>query len=337
MNTSFKIAKKIENLFLKNEILWVTEISNILWISRTIIHKAVKDLLIEKKIKKVGKWAHTKYKSLIFWKKSIEKKVLNEKIVDFKTKKFFDENFYKFSPSWKLLEWFNWFQTWIYSRNFDFEKSVDKYKNIYNYVDSLKNTCWLLDVTNIFSKKFEKNYMEKVFYADEYSFMEFWRTKLAEMSFYAKQSQNKELINNSIDEIFYKIKCLIKIEKIDSIAITPWSIDRKNQLLGILKTRLKELNLPFVNLIKYFENGISIPQKSIKSKKGRIENAKNTIFVNDKNTKKYKKVLLIDDFVGSGATLNITAQKLKEAFIKEVIWFSFVWSLDLSYEVICEI
>ncbi len=42
MNTSFKIAKKIENLFSENNILWVTEIANILWISRTITHKAIK-------------------------------------------------------------------------------------------------------------------------------------------------------------------------------------------------------------------------------------------------------------------------------------------------------
>jgi len=73
--------------------------------------------------------------------------------------------------------------------------------------------------------------MQKVFYSSEYSFMEFGRSKLAEMTFYAKQSQNSKLINQSIDEIFYKLECLIKNEKIDCIAITPWSIDRKNQLL----------------------------------------------------------------------------------------------------------
>ncbi len=49
------------------------------------------------------------------------------------------------------------------------------------------------------------------------------------------------------------------------------------------------------------------------------------------------KLLLIDEVVWSWAMLNITAWKLKESWVKEVIWFSFVWSLDLSYEVINEI
>lgn len=335
MEISFKIYKKIEDLFVENTILWASEIANLLWISRTITHKALKYFISEKKVKKIGKWAHTRYKSLIFeWKQT---KDWENPIVDYKTKKLFDEIFYKFDSSWKLLFGFEGFKTWINSRNFDFEKSVKNYIKIHKFIESQENSCWLLDATNIFSKKFEKNYMEKVFYAWEYSFMEFGRSKLAEMTFYAKQSQNKDLINKSIDEIFYKLECLIKLEKIDSIAIIPWSIERKNQLLGILNFRLQKLNLPFINLIKYFENDISIPQKTIKSKEWRINNAKNTIFINDKNIKKYKKVLLIDDFVWSWATLNITAEKMKNFWIKEIIWFSFVWSLDLNYEVINEI
>jgi hypothetical protein len=62
------------------------------------------------------------------------------------------------------------------------------------------------------------------------------------------------LINESIDSIIYKLECKIKLEKYDAIAITPWSIDRKNQLLKILTNKLKVLNLPFVNIIKYYSS-----------------------------------------------------------------------------------
>jgi len=65
-------------------------------------------------------------------------------------------------------------------------------------------------------------------------------------------------------------------------------------------------------VIKYYEDNIAIPQKSLKTRAQRIENARNTIFIDDKNIQNYKKVLLIDDFVGSGATLNETAKKLKD-------------------------
>jgi hypothetical protein len=61
------------------------------------------------------------------------------------------------------------------------------------------------------------------------------------MTFYAKQSQNKDLINSSIDEIILKLECFIKKNKFDAIAITPWSIDRKNQLLHFLKQSLEFL------------------------------------------------------------------------------------------------
>jgi len=336
MSFSFNTYKKILDLFENTELIWASEIAEKTWISRVSVHKVLKELLDENKIKKVWKASHTRYKSLIY--KDKEKKEKDDDfIVDFKTKKFFDDNFYKFDSDWKLLSWFSWFKNWIIDRNFDLKKQIENYKKIYNFVENKENECWLLEVTDIFSKKFEKCYMQKVFYAGEYSFMEFGRTKLAEMTFYAKQSQDKKLINQSIDEIIYKLECLIKTEKIDAIAIVPWSIDRKNQLLWILKNRLSDFNLNFINIIKYYPNNISIPQKSIKSKSGRIKNAINTIFVNDENLSKYSKILLIDDFVWSGATLNITAKKLIESWWKNIIWFSFVWSLDLSYEVINEI
>lgn len=336
MSFSFNTYRRVVDLLENIEIIWATEISNRLWLSRVIVHKILKRLLEENKVEKIWKWAHTKYKSLIFsWNK--EEITFDDLIINYKTKKFFDDNFYKFDSDWKILKWFDWFKYWLKDRNFDLNKSIKNYKKIYNYIEKLENNCWLLDATDIFNKKFEKNYMKKVFYAWEYSFMEFWRSKLAEITFFAKQSQNKNLINYSIDEIFYKIECLIKTENIDCIAIIPWSIDRKNQLLWILKNRLKDFQIDFLNIIKYYPNNISIPQKSIKSKSWRLKNASNTIFVNDEKVKKYSKILLIDDFVWSGATLNITAKKINELWWKNIIWFAFVWSLDLSYEVINEI
>jgi hypothetical protein len=50
----------------------------------------------------------------------------------------------------------------------------------------------------------------------------------------------------------------------------------------------------------------------LKRPEERIQNAKNTIFIRREHID-YHTVLLIDDFVGSGATLNETAIKLKTA------------------------
>jgi len=50
-----------------------------------------------------------------------------------------------------------------------------------------------------------------------------------------------------------------------------------------LQDELKQFNLPFVNIIKYYPNNIPIPQKSLKSREQRIMNARNTIFIDDAN------------------------------------------------------
>ena len=344
MNTSYKVHKKLENIFLKNDILWATEISDILWMSRVIVHKALKDLLTEKKIKKIGKWSHTRYKSLIFDENYLEQEIIQdseEEVVDFspdfKSIKILQEYFYKFSPEWKLFLWYEGITQWCKSRKMNTQEKINNFISIQNHIEQLHNECGLISAHKNFGKHFDEVFLDEIYYADQYNWMEFGRGKLAEMTFFAKQSQNKALINESNDEILLKLECIIKKWNFDAIAITPWSIDRKNQLLWMLKMKLQSLHLPFVNIIKYYENNIPIPQKSLKTREQRIANAKNTIFVRDDNVSQYKKVFLIDDFVGSGSTLNHTAQKLKVEWVKYVVWFAYVGNLNLSYEVINEV
>lgn len=95
--------------------------------------------------------------------------------------------------------------------------------------------------------------------------------------------------------------------------------------------------LPRVHIVKYYPNKISIPQKSLKTRDERKRNAKMTIFVNDDKVRQYKRILIIDDFVGSGSTLNETVIKLKQQGVKYIIGFAIVGNLDLSYDVINEV
>ncbi len=344
MNTSFKIHKKIEELFQNKEVLWATEIANILWISRVITHKALKDLLKDKKLKKIGKWAHTKYKSLIF--NSEVDNGLNfplqsggelKKSPDFKTQKILQEYFYKFSPEWKLFLWYEGIKKWCKERNMNVEDKIKNFILVKQHIENLHNECGLISAEKNFGKHFENVYLNEIYYADQYNWMEFGRWKLAEMTFFAKQSQNLKLISQANNEILLKLECIITKWNFDAIALTPWSIERKNQLLWLLKKSLERLKLPFVNIIKYYENNIPIPQKSLKTRQQRITNARNTIFIKDENISQYKKVFLIDDFVGSGSTLNETAHKLKKEWVEEVIWFAYVWNLNLSYDIINEV
>jgi len=334
MGYKFSSLKSVLDTFEYDEKIWASEIVNRIWKSRTIVHKYLKELIKRWYIVKYGSPPYVKYQKKISTKKTT--KNLSEDIfISYEDKRILDESFYKFSASWKSLIWFEGFKIWCSERGFDIKSKKNNYIKIYKYIKSIQDICWNINTTSTFWKWFKNVYLDNVYYADLYTWMEFWRWKIAETAFYSKISQNKKLIEQTLNEILYKIKCIIHLNKYDAIAIIPWSIYRKNQLLKILKDKLKNLKLPFVNIIKYSPSWIIIPQKSLKTKKQRIENAQNTIFVD--NEKIYKKILLIDDFVGSWATLNKTTEKLKEKWVKQVDWYSFVWNLDLSYEIINEI
>ena len=69
------------------------------------------------------------------------------------------------------------------------------------------------------------------------------------------------------------------------------------------------LKLPILNLVK-IKTPIAVPQKSLAKQEDRVENASATIFPEEK--RQFDNILLIDDAVGSGATMNETARKIKE-------------------------
>lgn len=69
------------------------------------------------------------------------------------------------------------------------------------------------------------------------------------------------------------------------------------------------LSLPSVSVVKV-KTPIIIPQKTLSKLEDRVENARRTIIVDE--TKTYTNILIVDDAVGSGATLNETAQQLKK-------------------------
>lgn len=341
MNYKFTSLKPMLDLFKEEWALSAWKVSQKLWISRTITHKYLKALVAQGKIIKEWKSPYTVYKIWRAMENTWGKKKLKKQKevihLDYKTIKLGEEIFFKFSPKWDILRGIKWMQKWCDERDMFFKRTLKEYIQIYEYIESQRDKCGMLDAWEAFWKHFTENSLKEVFYADQYIYSQFGRWKLAEMAFYAKQSQNKALITETISEIFPKLECLIINNGFHAIAMTPWSVKRENQILSALKNELLQLNIPFINIIKYSPSWILIPQKSLKKPEDRIENAKSTIFIDDKHVWNYKKVLLIDDFVGSWATLNETAKKLKDEWVQVVYGFAFVWNTNLNYEVINEI
>jgi len=339
-NYRFSSLHQILECFASRRDLSPTEIAEQLWKSRAIVHRYLGHLVETWKLRKIWTTPNVRYilTEENIWKVIDKKSDIPLWAIPYQVQKTLNDTFLKFSPLWERLDGTLGFSEWCTERWLDILQKAEQYLKIVHYIDTLQDDCGLLDATGVFAKDFEDSPFSRVYYADQYTWMDFWRGKLAELTFYAKITQNKALLEESLSGILPKLQCLIARENIDAIAITPWSIERKNQLLSILWKKLKTLGIPQISLVKYYKNNITIPQKSLKTKNERLQNARNTIFVEDISTVvDFQKVLLIDDFVGSGATLHETALKLHQAGASCIIWFAFVWNTNLSYDVINEI
>ena len=151
----------------------------------------------------------------------------------------------------------------------------------------------------------------------------------------SKQAQSKILIDKLAHECAPIIHQLIKTLSIDTIAWAPHSLPRQ---LPFLKEFRRILNLPYPEVVlnKAYSGEIPVAQKSLSKLEERIENARQTIFVR-KVPVQAKRVLIIDDAVGSGATLNEIASKLKSSHsVKSVFGYAIAGSYK-GFEVIREV
>ena len=308
-------------------------------ISRPTANIYLTKLLDQGKISKQGLGAHVTYRIVDsrYVPQNTTSSIKVEHDFNYSQSLLLDQHFLKYDADGTILQGVEGFLIWCQQRNNNPYEACHRYAAIYDALSKLYNECGLLNATQEFAKHVDTKYLDAIYYGDQYRLNEFGRSKIAEMGFYGKALQNKELLDKVMDMIIRKIECLIKTQSIDAIALTPPSIsDRKYQILDILNARLSHITLPRINLVKDYPTSIRTPQKALKKREDRIRNARNSIYVYDDTASNYHKVLLIDDFVGSGSTLNETTGKLKAEGVTEVIGFAIVGNMDLSYEVINE-
>ena len=312
---------------------WATALSIYLSKDRTLIHRYLKDLVQRGMLTIVWSWPHTSYQK-IWW--SVRSVNIPNYDFWYADVQILDAFFYKFAPNGEILSGKDGFVRRCILRNMDPQQKIKSFVSLARNIQNSKNQCWLIDVTADFAERIPWSGIDVLMYADQYTWLEFGRGKLAELTFYAKDNQSRKLIDQSISMVKNQLECLIRQYDIQAIAFTPHSKKRSIQLLHELKKKLNTYGLPLIKLVKYAPYGTVISQKSLKTREQRIQNAQQTILV-DAQKLDYQRVLLIDDFVGSGATLNETAKKLKNLWVQTVIWFARVWNTNLRYDVINEI
>jgi predicted DNA-binding transcriptional regulator len=315
----------------KNRQARVNELVRVFGLSQVAIHKQLKRLTQEGILQKIGSSPHVLY-VITKDKTSV---ILPEITKD--TERIINDNYLYISPQGELLYGKQGFIRWLQNTNqINNITALSKaYIKIRQQYDSYRRSQGWIEATFKLKNTFPNNYVNKLLYADFYSVPQFGKTKLGTLVLYAKQSQNQRLMSGVSTTVQPMVQKIIKHFNIQAVAYIPASIPRKIQFMNEFKINLN-IGLPQINLIKTKTGEVIVAQKSLEKLEERIINARNTIFVHSQ-TGNYKNILLIDDAVGSGASMNEVAKKIIEAGIaKKIIGFAIVGSFK-GFEVIREI
>lgn len=313
IKTFMTVKEKIIQLFDEQKELTVSEITNELLVSKQMVHVVLNALLADGFVEKIGRTPKTIYRK-------IEKKataLIDSIDIPRDQQQFLEDHFLLITEVGEMLRGAPAFKSWCDRRQLPFEKTIREFittKQKYNaYYDNNGLISGLKKIKS--TKGYDKIFLDELLYLDFYAIERFGKTKLGTILHYAKQGQNKMLMKMLINAIQPKITLIIKSRKIDAIAYVPPTIKRETQLMKVLANGLK-IPLPQVAIQK-ISGIIPVPQKSLSKLEERIVNAENTFAV--KGTARYKNLLLIDDAVGSGATLNQIAEKIKAKGISQNI------------------
>ncbi len=314
MNPTKSYQKQILELIEKSGGISAKKIREKLQISEPTVFKHLKRLIESGLITKLGRPPKVFYQKIQTQispsaKKDFQENLKNTQQSSIKPaiQAIIEDNFLYITPEGKIFDGWKGFEYWCYKQKLDINKTAFEYFQTFQKYEQYKQKG-LIDASFKLQESFEEICLDQLFYLDFYAIERFGKTKLAQLSFQAKQSQDRRLIEQIVKLVKQPIINLIEEQQVQAVAFIPPTVDRKIQFQTVLKESLN-LPIPHLNLIKLILD-TPVQQKTLKSKDDRILNASTTIFVDDERV--FKNILLIDDFVGSGSTLNETAKKIKQ-------------------------
>ncbi len=323
-----KTANTILHILKNKGEMPVKDLVEITKVSRQMVHKALIHLLENNSIVKIGK------SPKVYYQFKEPEKDLIEVNLSLEDRFFLEQSFIEIDEYGNLLKGQGAFEYWCKKRKEPIMKTLEKYKETtkkyQEFFDEYGVISGLVKLQN--TKGFDIIGLEDIFYLDFYAIERFGKTKLGKMLHFAKQGQNKKLSLELIDIIKAKVLALCQRLKIDAVGFIPPTINRKVQIMDLMASRLQ---LPYRHIaIDKVTGEIIVPQKALSKLSDRMENARQSIIPIDKNA--YDTILLIDDAVGSGSTLNETAIKIKKKGIAKVVYGLAITGSYKGFEVISE-
>lgn len=296
--TSDKIVQYIK----ENKQVTPKEMSGYLDISSQALFRHLSRLVEDGRVFKVGR------PPAVFYSVGGEgaKELVGATEIDDVTKNFIEENFLIITPAGERKSGMDGFIFWCGRTSQPVEKTAKEYVKTWEKYNAFKKHG-LIDGMVKMRGTFPQTLLDYLFYLDFYAIERFGKTKLGQLLLYAKQSQSRTLIKELTASIKPQIDFLIKEYKIDGVGFIPPTVKREVQFMKELENNLR-LDVRKVSIVK-IKTEIAVPQKTLNKLDDRIENARQTIIVNEAGA--FGNILLIDDAVGSGATLNQTAEQIK--------------------------
>ena len=259
--------------------------------------------------------------------------VFDDSLIDIHTKKTINDRYLYISPAGDELVGLTGFVEWCKKTNQNVNKTAKEYIQTLKKYDKFKTGNFIKGLKKLQST-FQNVYLDELMYLDFYSIERFGKTKLGQLLLYAKQSQNKQLIRQLSDQIKPYIQNLIDKYNIDGMVFVPPTVKRETQLMYELEKNLL-ITLRTLKITKV-KTPIIIPQKTLSKLQDRISNAEHTIIVDEKRI--FKNILIVDDAVGSGATINEVAKQIrtKNICLGKIIGLAITGSFK-GFDVISEV
>ena len=324
-----KSEEKIIALLRKKEMSTVEEVTQLTGFSRQYIHKLLDRLIDKGDVEKNGKTPHVFYRLVdIELKESIP-------TISLENERFLNEHFMLVQAMGNLLNGVEAMQYWCRIQGLDFDKTVEEYvETRKKYLDYFNKNGFIDGIQKLKNTKGIKEIgVDYLYYFDFYAIERFGKTRLGTLMHYAKQGQNKSLMKLVVSETKYRLISFIETNNIEAIVYVPPTIKRTLQIMDYFQKNMG-VNLPEIKVQK-IRNNIVIPQKALSKLAERIENAKKTFYIGE--NQKYNRILIIDDAIGSGATINEIAIKIKSAGIAKEIFGLAITGSYKGFDVISEL
>lgn len=328
-NTKQEILKYIE----ENKQVRPFFLAQYLGISPQALHRHLKDLLFQNQIERSGTPPH------VFYTRALPVTETAEVVSQLTTeqKKYLETNYLYVSADGHFYEGLIGFVKWLENTK---QKRVcrilaERYIEVRNVANDFFKDNNYVCALNKFKSTFKETFLEEVFYQDFYSLPQFGLTKLGYYLIHAKQSQNRSLIKKLAEIVRPVLTEIIHQYDIDCLAWVPHSIPRKVSFLKEVR-KYMPFKLASIEIVKAYSGGIPVAQKSLSRLEERIENAKKTFFIRS-HPSSAKNILIIDDAIGSGATLNELSFKIKHILPQANLYGFAITGSYKGFEIIKEV